>query len=218
MVMKPRLFNGVFFYFFYYLFLRGIIILASVPKNIILILSHPQNSRLGLLILVAVSIAHRWVTKILLFHCISSPIRYPDHIYFLVEKHRKHAEFALVLFCATKSGWSGIIHKSPWGAFHEFWWACNFVDAGVPMATNLLQWYELCSQTLHYSDVIMSALAYQITSLFNRLFKAQIKENIKAPRHWPLFGEFTGHRWIPRTNDQWWRHHEDEVCCFHPRK
>ena len=30
----------------------------------------------------------------------------------------------------------------------------------------------------------------------------QIKENIKAPRHWPLCGEFTGDRWIPRTNGQ----------------
>ena len=31
----------------------------------------------------------------------------------------------------------------------------------------------------------------------NRLLKAQIKENIKAPRHWPLCGEFTGspHKW-----------------------
>ena len=29
---------------------------------------------------------------------------------------------------------------------------------------------------------------------------AQIKVNIKAPRHWPLCGEFTGDRWIPRTN------------------
>ena len=38
--------------------------------------------------------------------------------------------------------------------------------------------------------------------LLNRLFKAQIKENIKAPRHWPLCGEFTGDRWIPRTKDQ----------------
>ena len=51
-------------------------------------------------------------------------------------------------------------------------------------------------------------------SLLNR-FKAQIKENIKIPRHWPLCGEFTGGRWIPRTNGQWrgnvsiwWRHHE----------
>ena len=36
----------------------------------------------------------------------------------------------------------------------------------------------------------------------NRLFKAQIKENIKAPRHKPLWGEFTGDRWIPRTKVQ----------------
>ena len=27
--------------------------------------------------------------------------------------------------------------------------------------------------------------------------QAQIKENINAPRLWPLWGEFTGHRWIP---------------------
>ena len=30
--------------------------------------------------------------------------------------------------------------------------------------------------------------------LLNRLFKTQTKENIKAPRHWPLCGEFTGER------------------------
>ena len=30
----------------------------------------------------------------------------------------------------------------------------------------------------------------------------QIKENINAPRHWHLCGEFTGDRWIPRTNGQ----------------
>ena len=43
----------------------------------------------------------------------------------------------------------------------------------------------------------------------NRLFKAQIKENTKAPRHWPLCGEFTGDRWIPRMKGQW------RVKCFH---
>ena len=32
--------------------------------------------------------------------------------------------------------------------------------------------------------------------------QAQIKENIKAPRHWPLWGEFTGDRWIPLTEGQ----------------
>ena len=50
--------------------------------------------------------------------------------------------------------------------------------------------------------------------LLNCLFKAQIKENIKAPRRWPLCGEFTGHQWISRTKASkaenvsfWWRHH-----------
>ena len=51
---------------------------------------------------------------------------------------------------------------------------------------------------IHYGDV---------KSLASRLFtqpfiQAQIKENIKAPRHWPLCGEFTGERWIPRTKVQ----------------
>ena len=38
--------------------------------------------------------------------------------------------------------------------------------------------------------------------LLNRLFKAQIKENLKAPRHWPFCGEFTSDRWIPCTKGQ----------------
>ena len=32
--------------------------------------------------------------------------------------------------------------------------------------------------------------------------QVQIKENIKAPRHWSLWGEFTGDPWIPRKKDQ----------------
>ena len=51
--------------------------------------------------------------------------------------------------------------------------------------------------------------------LLNRLFKAQIKENIKALPHWPLWGEFTGDRWILITKASnaenvsiWWRHHD----------
>ena len=41
------------------------------------------------------------------------------------------------------------------------------------------------------------------------LIQVQVKENIKAPHHWPLWGEFTGDRWIPRTNGQW------RGKCFH---
>ena len=55
----------------------------------------------------------------------------------------------------------------------------------------------------HYNDVIMGAIASQITSLtivYPIVCSTQIKENIKAPRHWPLCGEFAGDGWIPRTN------------------
>ena len=67
----------------------------------------------------------------------------------------------------------------------------------------------------HYSDMIMSAMASQITSLTivwkclaQPFIQAQIKENIKAPRHWPLCGEFTGefHAQMA-SNAIWWRHH-----------
>ena len=55
----------------------------------------------------------------------------------------------------------------------------------------------------HYSDVIIGVMASQTASL--RIVypnKAQIKENIKVPRPWPLWGEFTGNRWIPCTKGQ----------------
>ena len=46
--------------------------------------------------------------------------------------------------------------------------------------------------------------------LFTKPFiQAQVKGNIKAPRYWPLCGEFTGDRWIPRTMGQW------RGKCFH---
>ena len=49
---------------------------------------------------------------------------------------------------------------------------------------------------------------WRLKSPASRLFTqpfihAQIKANIKAPRHWPLCGKVTGDRWIPRTKGQW---------------
>ena len=52
--------------------------------------------------------------------------------------------------------------------------------------------------------------------LFTQSFiQTQIKENIKAPRHWPLCGEFTGTGEFPAQMASyaenvsiWWRHHD----------
>ena len=55
--------------------------------------------------------------------------------------------------------------------------------------------------------------------LFTEPFiRAQIKENIKAPRHWPLCVEFTGTGEFPAqmaSNAEnvsiWWRHHDKDA-------
>ena len=65
---------------------------------------------------------------------------------------------------------------------------------------------------VHYGDVIMTTMASQITSLtvvYSIVYSGADQRNIKSPRHWPLYGEFTGDRWIPRTNGQF------RGKCFH---
>ena len=54
-----------------------------------------------------------------------------------------------------------------------------------------------CGPFSHYSDVMTGAMASLITgvSIASQPFvQVQIKENIKAPRHWPMCGELTGDR------------------------
>ena len=63
----------------------------------------------------------------------------------------------------------------------------------------------------HYSDVIMRQWRHnegdgvsnhrRLDCLLNRLF-GQIKENTKAPRHWPLWGESTGDHRFPSQRVQ----------------
>ena len=58
---------------------------------------------------------------------------------------------------------------------------------------------------IHYSDVMMSAMASQITGVlivYLAINSDADKKNMKVPRHWPLWGEFTGYQWIPHTKGQ----------------
>ena len=71
-----------------------------------------------------------------------------------------------------------------WQARHS----CDLVRQGT------LQWRHTGRDSVSKSPA---------SRLFTQPFiQTQIKENVKAPRHWPLCGEFTGDRWIPRTNGQ----------------
>ena len=68
----------------------------------------------------------------------------------------------------------------------------------------------------------MTTMASQITRLtvvYSIVYRAQIKENIKAPRYCPLCGEFTGTGEFPAQRASnaenvsiWWRHH----VSWHP--
>ena len=65
----------------------------------------------------------------------------------------------------------------------------------------------------HYSDVIMGAIASHITGIsivYSTVYSGANQRKHKALRHWPLWGEFTGERWIPLTRASnadvaiWW--------------
>ena len=70
-------------------------------------------------------------------------------------------------------------------------WLCKFGD--MPYS-----WRH----PVHYSDIIMGAMASQVTGVpivYATICLSADQRNIKAPRHWPLWGEFTGDLWIPRA-------------------
>ena len=82
--------------------------------------------------------------------------------------------------------------------------------------------FSLCVSFMHWWSIAMTSLWVQwrlklpASRLFTQPFiRAQIKVNIKAPRHWPLCGEFTGTGELPaqmacnaENVSIWWRHHD----------
>ena len=71
----------------------------------------------------------------------------------------------------------------------------NVENASMPIA--LYAHMDDVGYQSHYDDVTMSGMASQITSLtivYSIVYSGADQRNIKAPRHWPLCGEFTGDR------------------------
>ena len=66
---------------------------------------------------------------------------------------------------------------------------------------------SIATLTLYIITMTSSWGRWRLKSPPARLFtqpfiQAQMKENIKAPRHWPMCGECTCDRWIPHKNGQ----------------
>ena len=103
----------------------------------------------------------------------------------------------------------------------EWWklpWPCgyDFINSGIGNRTSRPTLCYVNKALMMYMCGVFNVLIITVTSewarwrlkspasrLFTQPFiQAQIKENINAPRHWPLCGKFAGGRWIPRTNGQ----------------
>ena len=69
----------------------------------------------------------------------------------------------------------------------------------------------------------MSTMVSQITSLtivYSAVYSGGDQRNIKAPRHWPLCGEFTGDFPAQKASyaeniSIWWRHHDSSKLTWH---
>ena len=106
--------------------------------------------------------------------------------------------------------------KSNWNPFHGSYWHQVSIGSGKCFGITKTQSVILFLLLYVPREIRLRACALQWRHnecggvsnqqphhcLINRLFRRRFKENIKAPRHGPLFGEFTSGRWIPHTNGQ----------------
>ena len=116
----------------------------------------------------------------------------------------------------------------------ELWWFCYFCNcyfhsqidvSGEMNNKTMFKWkciyweiWSYCTQQFRFIAVTSWWALWRLKSPALRLFtqqfiQVQIKEDIKAPRHWPLWWEFTSDQWIPphRASSTenvsiWWRH------------
>ena len=79
------------------------------------------------------------------------------------------------------------------------WWQCQYrIPSRIWSNTQL----SLNSKSLQWRHNGHDSVSNHQPHHCFPFIQTQIKENTKASRHWPLCGELTGNRWIPRTNGQ----------------
>ena len=120
----------------------------------------------------------------------------------------------------------GMTHIDWWATTNGIRSKYMLLSIGHTINDNIGFYHMTAYASVHYDDGRLSAISHENSTCFKRsgiitltsywarwrlkspvslLFtqlciQALIKENIEAPRHRPLCGEFTGDRWIPRTN------------------
>ena len=106
-------------------------------------------------------------------------------------------------------GFTDIVYNMTYCAYSLMqvsWWLLIFV---LPLSRRI----HIVENISQYNDVIISAMASQITSLsivYSTVCGgADQRKQRKVPRHWPLYGEFTGefisiiHQWYVAIHNRW---------------
>ena len=110
----------------------------------------------------------------------------PIYFHFLLFLNIEMAQIVEILSYGRKDLF--ILHSQ----YHGCWCPGDARSQGISsqgIGVVIPEYSDISTQN-HYRDVLMSAMVYQITRLCTQPFaEAQIKENIKALRHWPLWGE-----------------------------
>ena len=101
-------------------------------------------------------------------------------------------------------------------SFTDYIFGCHGIScvSGFRCASAQSRYDSKKNFLMHYNEyvcTIMNAMAHQITgvSIVYSVCSSADQGNLIALRHWPLWGEFTGDRWIARTKGR------QCVKCFH---
>ena len=91
--------------------------------------------------------------------------------------------------------------------FYDAMW-CHYTTTGFKVTCTYVNIWIVRIREGTNSTIMSKWARWRLKSPASALFaqllvQAQIKENIKASRYWPLCGEFTGDRCIPHTKGQW---------------
>ena len=113
-----------------------------------------------------------------------------------------------IFYCFIAHGWKPIAN---------IWWELYEAFDSHSQSINPIDSCSACiyAMTLQWRHNDHGASQITSLALFTQPFiQTHIKENIKAPRHWPLCGEFTGTGEFPAQKASyaenvsiWWRHH-----------
>ena len=122
---------------------------------------------------------------------------------------KKHSSYSISFFISVVVSTDFFDRYSEFGAemyrsVHSEW--CSWSHSATMHNCKVCYWIiskwimAWCVVADHWAPNSMEIM--MTASNGNILFRCRSKQNIKAPRQWPLWEEFTEDRWIPRTNGQ----------------